>query len=273
MQVINPIEFYEVWKPITRMCGDIKEGIYWISTFGRVYSIAKANRYGRENGFLKPHDKDCQKEVGYLDISLYGYNGVYKHYLVHRLVMITFCPIPNYQILQVNHKDGNKHNNCIWNLEWCTNAENIKHAIRTGLINMIGENNPCSTITNAQADEVGRLIATKKYTFDEISDMTKVPKRIVSHISQGDSWKNVHDKYNLSEVMKDKYKCKFTDDQIHKLCKYFEDNKYKYSVLSDLYRNALWDLFNIRYDNNMSPTMSNIFNHKTRRKISDQYNF
>ena len=53
-----------------------------------------------------------------------------KFFMVHRLVMETFNPIDNSQLLQVNHKDGNKHNNNINNLEWVTNMENMHHAIK-----------------------------------------------------------------------------------------------------------------------------------------------
>ena len=53
--------------------------------------------------------------------------------MVHRLVMETFSPIKGSENLQVNHKDGNKENNSINNLEWVTNMENMQHAIRNNL--------------------------------------------------------------------------------------------------------------------------------------------
>ena len=54
-------------------------------------------------------------------------------YYVHRLVATYFLPVVDYNEC-VNHIDGNKENNCVENLEWCTLAENTKHAYRTGLI-------------------------------------------------------------------------------------------------------------------------------------------
>lgn len=48
--------------------------------------------------------------------------------LIHRLVLMTFKPIDNYKSLMVNHKDGNRQNNTIENLEWCTQKENIYHS-------------------------------------------------------------------------------------------------------------------------------------------------
>ena len=51
---------------------------------------------------------------------------------IHRLVAIAFLPNPN-NLKYVNHIDGNKHNNTVSNLEWCTNSENVLHARKTGL--------------------------------------------------------------------------------------------------------------------------------------------
>lgn len=59
-------------------------------------------------------------------------NGQRKKFYVHRLVAIAFIPNPN-SYEQVNHKDGNKSNNKVDNLEWCTQKENLMHAFRTGL--------------------------------------------------------------------------------------------------------------------------------------------
>ena len=74
------------------------------------------------NKFLKP---DKQK-LGYLQISI-CVNGVRKRYKLHRLVAMLFIPNPCH-LPQINHKDGNKKNNSITNLEWVTDADNKLHA-------------------------------------------------------------------------------------------------------------------------------------------------
>lgn len=68
---------------------------------------------------------------GYLCIQLYN-KGYSKRYLVHRVIASTWVPNPN-TYSEVNHLDGNKHNNAVSNLEWCTSSDNKQHAWKLGL--------------------------------------------------------------------------------------------------------------------------------------------
>lgn len=123
----------EIWK-------DIKdyEGLYQVSNLGRVKSLRKeVNFYC---GLYMEIKKRVYREriislkksnKGYLNITLYK-NGIEKHFNVHRLVAETFLTNIN-NLPAVNHIDGNKENNKVDNLEWCTYSENMKHAVRTGL--------------------------------------------------------------------------------------------------------------------------------------------
>lgn len=102
----------ETWKPIK----DYEE-LYKISNDGRIKSFHN----GRERIMkLNPHTK------GYLKVQL-SFNGTIKAKYIHRLVAQAFIPNPN-NYPQVNHKDENKSNNCVSNLEWCDNQYNINHA-------------------------------------------------------------------------------------------------------------------------------------------------
>lgn len=92
---------------------------YYISRTGQVYSA-------RSTRLLK--DCDC---AGYRQVGLSA-NGHSKSVKVHRLVALAFIPNPQNKP-DVNHKDGNKANNCLSNLEWCTEKENVQHAVRMGL--------------------------------------------------------------------------------------------------------------------------------------------
>ena len=90
------------------------EGLYGITKDGKIYNL----KYKR---FLKAaSDKD-----GYLRINL-SKNGQKVSYRVHRLVALTYIPNPNnYPI--INHKDENKQNNNVSNLEWCTHKYNTNY--------------------------------------------------------------------------------------------------------------------------------------------------
>lgn len=105
----------EIWKQIDQF-------YFYISNKGRV-----KNRFGQIRKLHKGKN-------GYLVFSAQNYEENKKYLLyVHRLVAAYFLPVEEYDEC-VNHKDGNKENNCVENLEWCTLAENTKHAYRTGLI-------------------------------------------------------------------------------------------------------------------------------------------
>lgn len=94
---------------------------YLISNLGRVWSKARQKTM-----------KTFEQNSGYLMLSIVRDDGVSKRWLLHRLVAFAFIPSPENK-LYINHKDGNKHNNSVNNLEWVTCSENILHARRTGL--------------------------------------------------------------------------------------------------------------------------------------------
>lgn len=71
--------------------------------------------------FGKTRLKDCLDRKGYVKNGLKRINGEYKGCFRHRLVLQAFDPIEDFSEKQVNHIDGNKRNNHVENLEWCTN--------------------------------------------------------------------------------------------------------------------------------------------------------
>lgn len=90
------------------------------------------------------HDHSVRDTKGYLTVDLYS-DGNRSTKRVHRLVAEKFVPNPDNKP-EVNHKDGNKHNNNASNLEWVTKKENCEHAWREGLAKpsygMRGKKNP-----------------------------------------------------------------------------------------------------------------------------------
>jgi len=105
------------------------EGFYQVSNTGKVRSVEHYDRFGRlyKQVELKPH----ASRNGYLMLHLKA-GGKRKIALVHRLVACAFIPNPD-NLSDVNHMDGNKANNNIDNLEWCTHSYNQCHAFANGL--------------------------------------------------------------------------------------------------------------------------------------------
>lgn len=83
---------------------------------------------------------------GYLYVNLYNENGR-KTKKIHRLVAETFIPNPQ-NLPQVNHKDGNKLNNHIENLEWCNQSYNTQHAVKHSLIDFKSERHRLASRNN-----------------------------------------------------------------------------------------------------------------------------
>jgi len=112
----------EIWKDIPEYAG-----LYQVSNIGRVKSLPFP--YSPSEMILSPRSDGRGK--GYLFVSLRGGKPP-KNYKIHCLVMLVFKgPRPKGKV--INHIDGNTLNNCDWNLEYCTQKENVLHAWKTGL--------------------------------------------------------------------------------------------------------------------------------------------
>ena len=123
----------EIWKDVEGF-----EGLYQVSDRGRVKSLNRVVSYGDRHYTIREKIKKgtiksrgSQKGGGYVVVSLYKDNKSHMNY-VHRLVAKAFILNVDNK-LTVNHKDGDKTNNNIENLEWMTYAENNEHAYMTGL--------------------------------------------------------------------------------------------------------------------------------------------
>lgn len=126
MHIKNEIKSEE-WKPVHGY-----EGMYEVSNLGNVRSV---DRLVKTNGgayrLLRSKSKKKCTSNGYELVHLYKFNESELCY-VHRLVATAFIPSVTDKPF-INHIDGNGTNNCVENLEWCTQSENVYHAYRNNL--------------------------------------------------------------------------------------------------------------------------------------------
>ena len=143
---------------------------------GEIYSL-------KTNKIMKTHnDKD-----GYQCLRLTIEKGKAITVKVHRLIAQTFIPNQENKPL-VNHKNGNKKDNAVSNLEWCTAKENANHAIKTGLKNDSGTHNTRASCNEEVLKKIRKLISEGK-TNTEIEKITGISNGVVSHIRRGTHYK------------------------------------------------------------------------------------
>lgn len=142
---------------------------YEVSSYGRVRSKERI-KYNRGNKTIcKLKGKILKQRVGkdgYAYVTLYesGQINKRKTYKVHRLVAEYFCK--KEPELVVNHLNGNKLDNAHYNLEWCTQSENIRHSFRLGLSDQSGSSNNNAKLTDYN-------IAQIKYDYHQLGDRQK----------------------------------------------------------------------------------------------------
>lgn len=146
-----------------------------------------------ENGEIKSHGKLINGEIcknGYKRIHVSD-NGTHYKFLVHRVVAAAFIPNPD-NLPCVNHKDGNKLNNAVSNLEWVTYSENQKHAYETGLKSASGTKNGQHKLTEKDVAEIrARYVRGKhgEYNSYGLAKKYGVSPKTIMQIIKGVTWK------------------------------------------------------------------------------------
>ena len=209
---------------------------YIISNYGRMFSSLTRKQ------LLGTADKD-----GYIHTTISNLNFQKpKRVSIHRLVLMTFHPILNPEMFQVNHINGIKSDNRLINLEWCTALENIHHAWNTGLSNSRGDNHPFSVFSEEIIHDFCRRLENGQ-TYQEIcDDYGIINKRdrlrtrdIISKIIKKETFVYISSSYNIPDSLP--YNRKRLDrigidiDDIHYICKSLEDGKTYREISNDLY--------------------------------------
>lgn len=150
----------EIWKNIIEY-----EGLYQISNLGNVKSVKKdkimkvgINNFGYKRLWLSKENKS-------------------KGFLLHRLIAIHFIPNPD-NLSEVNHKDADKLNNSINNLEWCSHSENMAHANSMGLISTIEMIKTLKKYNSLDRDKAAKLINNGK-SFREVERITGISAKTI----------------------------------------------------------------------------------------------
>lgn len=138
------------------------------------------NRCVVANGRFAVYEDGTINEIVEVPAKLHDSNGycrVYadgQGYLVHRLVAEAFIPNPDDKP-QVNHKDGNKRNNSVANLEWATQSENTQHAYDSGLIRSGRKKSTCNGAT------IKAMRMAKGMTQKDLADATGVNRVLIAN--------------------------------------------------------------------------------------------
>lgn len=171
---------------------DIKgfEGKYQVSNFGNARSLDIKIKV--KNGFRTYKGKPLVLSTnsnGYLGVSL-SIKNCRRNAYIHRLVAETFLPNPLNKKC-VNHKDGNKQNNNIDNLEWNTYKENQNHAYDNNLWDLNGENCRLAKLTNKKVLQIRKLSFAGELTNKEIAKKFNIYHSTVYKIHKRETWKHI----------------------------------------------------------------------------------
>lgn len=218
---------------------------YFVTEEGEIY-----NKSGNKKAQYINRD-------GYMTVELFVKgDGKPTKYAVHRFVAKAFIPNPENKPC-VNHIDGNKTNNHVTNLEWCTYSENTKHAIATGLVKTKnGEAVGNSLLSDAQVHEICKMME-EGYRNIDIHETLGIEKHLLKNIRRGSSWSFISKNYSIPKKSRT-----LSEETIHWICSKIEAGMSNRDILA--------------LSTNEKVTKSIITKIKNRKQYTDisaQYNF
>lgn len=170
---------------------------YQVSNTGLVKSLPREWNQKYSTGKIGHHitkerilSKKYKSNKGYPVCFLYNNGKSHREY-IHRLVAKAFIPNPS-KFPQVNHKNGDKTDNRVSNLEWCDNNYNQNHAKELGLRKGInqGEKAPCSKLKTADIYKI-RLAKKMGIRTKDLAEKFEVNRHTIVNITKGRTWKHL----------------------------------------------------------------------------------
>ena len=175
----------EIWKDISGY-----EGLYQCSNLGRLKALRKQSWHNlakrmvwRKERYLKLKGTSGG---GYLRVNL-SKNGINNTYASHRMIAMAFIQNPLNKRC-VNHKNGIKTDNRVYNLEWCTHSENSKHSFKIGTQCNKGENHPQAKLTMKIVNEIRDKYIPRVYPSRRLAREYNLSKRHILDIIHYKVW-------------------------------------------------------------------------------------
>lgn len=209
----------EIWADVTNNdVPNIVPGRYKVSTWGRFYDCFNGKYYPTEN----------VKSTSYPLVHIQFIDGSYKTLKIHHIVLKKFkvFDYKDESYTDVDHKDGIRYHNWVWNLETVTHKENIQRCVKNGQYPLC-ENQQNAVLTNDQVHKICDLIS-KGYMVSEIVKILKpeipiISKHLISDIKFGRNYSTISKNYDFSNMhYYNTQDQKFNDEFIQSLCKIFE---------------------------------------------------
>ena len=240
-----------------------------------IFDGVKTNYEIRENGDVRNRSTGSMLTPllgshGYLKYNFY-INGKYYRVRQHRLLACIFIPIPkelydkdglvpNKLILEVNHKDSDRTNNDLTNLEWVTHKGNMEHAARD---NRLLHNN--SSITEKQAMRIIKMLESGKYRINDIAKKIGTSRSTISRIYQRKLWADLSEGHDFSKVPTSNFN---SEEDIIEVCELLASGDYCLAEIRDLtgiskdiifrvYNRDLWKDISSKYNFDYVPKSRN----------------
>lgn len=193
-----------------------------------------------------------RSDFGYWVVCLSDNNNKPCHVKVHRLVASKYLPTDN-EDMEVNHKDGDKGNNNVQNLEWVTSRDNKRHGWQAGLYSHKGQEHYLATLSDENVEGICQMLQDGLQV-RHIAEMYNTTKDVVNNIASGRSWKHIACSYTFNTKRKSRRSLK----TIENIC---EDIQIGHT-LDELCR---------RYPEIPRSELIRIMNKNTHTKISCKY--